>query len=180
MYRWYQNIFHVIVVLIVYHAANKKKQMKIILKQDSKSRKEYQNANQPGSSSNICRCCRSVVAPLLHRYRSFCHSVVSPMSHRYCTAIAPLSLHCCSAVTPVSLRYRSSVALLPLFWRFCRSVAAAVSTLSLLLSLLLSLTVVASRGRIRVTVFIGDCQARVSSSSEGCSTSQKTVKLESY
>ena len=38
-------------------------------------------------------------------------------------------------------------------------------------------TVVASRGIIRVTVTIGDCQARVSSSSEGCSTSQKTVKV---
>ena len=40
--------------------------------------------------------------------------------------------------------------------------------------------VVASRGRIKVTVFIGDCQARVSSSSEGCSTSQKKVKVEAY
>ena len=38
-------------------------------------------------------------------------------------------------------------------------------------------TVVASRVIIRVTVTIGDCQARVSSSSEGCSTSQKTVKV---
>ena len=42
------------------------------------------------------------------------------------------------------------------------------------------LTVIASRGIIRVTVSIGDCQARVSSSSEGCSTSQKTVKVEAY
>ena len=41
-------------------------------------------------------------------------------------------------------------------------------------------TVVASRGIIRVTVIIGDCQARVSSSSEGCSASQKTVKVETY
>ena len=38
-------------------------------------------------------------------------------------------------------------------------------------------TVVASRGIIRVTVTIGDCQALVSSSSEGCLTSQKTVKV---
>ena len=37
----------------------------------------------------------------------------------------------------------------------------------LLLGLIL---VVVSRGRIRVTFSIGDCQARVSSSSEGCST----------
>ena len=41
-------------------------------------------------------------------------------------------------------------------------------------------TVVASRGIIRVTVTIGDCQACVSSSSEGYSTSQKTVKVETY
>ena len=40
--------------------------------------------------------------------------------------------------------------------------------------------VVASRGIIRVTVTIGDCQAHVSSSSEGCSTSQKTFKVETY
>ena len=40
--------------------------------------------------------------------------------------------------------------------------------------------VVGSRGRIKLTVFIGDCQARVSSSSEKCSTSQKTVKVEAY
>ena len=39
------------------------------------------------------------------------------------------------------------------------------------------ITVVASRGIFRVTVTIGDCQALVSSSSEGCSTSQKTVKV---
>ena len=40
--------------------------------------------------------------------------------------------------------------------------------------------VIASRGRIWVTVFICDCQARESSSSEGCSTLQKTVKVEPY
>ena len=41
-------------------------------------------------------------------------------------------------------------------------------------------TVVSSRGRIRVTVFIGDCPVHVSSSSEGCSTSLKAVKMEAY
>ena len=41
-------------------------------------------------------------------------------------------------------------------------------------------TVVASRGKIKVTVFIGDWQVRVSSSSEGCSTLQKTVNVEAY
>ena len=138
-------------------------------------------------------CYRSAVAPLSLR----CRSVVAPLSHRYCIAIAPLSLHwfrsCCryavvpaiaSAITPLLIRYRSVVAPLSLCCRFCPSgapaVASAVTTLSLLLSCLLSLTVSASRGRIRVTVFIGDCQARVSSSSEGCSTLHKIVKLEAY
>ena len=40
--------------------------------------------------------------------------------------------------------------------------------------------VVASRGRIWVTVFIGDFQARVSSSTDGFLTSHKTVKVEDY
>ena len=38
-------------------------------------------------------------------------------------------------------------------------------------------TVVSSRGIIKVMVTIGDCQERVSSSSEGFLTSQKTVKV---
>ena len=38
-------------------------------------------------------------------------------------------------------------------------------------------TVVVLRGIIMVMVTIGDCQAHVSSSSEGCSTLQKTVKV---
>ena len=42
------------------------------------------------------------------------------------------------------------------------------------------ITVVPSRGIIRVTVTIGNCQALVSSSSEGCSTWQKTVKVEAW
>ena len=84
-------------------------------------------------------------------------------------------------------RYRCDSAVvkpLSLLYNFCSyiatAVAPAVATVLLLLLLLLSLTVVDSRGRIRVTVFIGDCQARVSSSSEGCSTSQKTFKVETY
>ena len=40
--------------------------------------------------------------------------------------------------------------------------------------------VVASRDKIRVTVFIGVYQARVSSSSEVCLNLKKTVKVESY
>ena len=54
VYSWYQNIFHVIAVLIVFHAANEKTRKETILKKDSKSRKEDQNvvvvANPPGSS----------------------------------------------------------------------------------------------------------------------------------
>ena len=141
---------------------------------------------------------RSVVALLSHRY----HTGIAPLSLRCCCsccryAVAPLSRHCLSAAVapavstqslllspPLSLRCRDVVEPLSLRYRFCRSVAAAVApyvaTVSLLILLLLSLTFVASRCRIRVTVFIGDCQVRVSSSSEGCSTLQKTVKLETY
>ena len=101
--------------------------------------------------------------------RHCCSAAVAPSVDTQSLLLSPLlSLCCCAIVAPLSIRCR-----------FCRSVAAAVppdvATVSLLLSLLLSLTVVASRSRIRVTVFIGDCQARVSSSSERCSTSQKTV-----
>ena len=145
--------------------------------------------------------CRSDVAPLSHR----CRTAVTPLLHRCRTAIAMLSLCCRSAVTPLSLRCRSAavaptfdtqllllspllslrccsaVTPLSLCCRFCHSIAAAaVATLSLLLSPLMSLTVVASRGRIRVTVFIGNCQACVSSSSEGYSTLRKIVKVEAY
>ena len=59
-------------------------------------------------------------------------------------------------------------------------VIPAISPIVTALLTLELFTVVASRGRIKVTVFIGDCQARVPSSSEGCSTSQKTVKVEAY
>ena len=130
--------------------------------------------------------CRAAFAPLSHRYRS----TVAPLmllllSLRSRTTIAPLFRHCRSASftsavatqslllsPPLSLRCRAVVAPLLLFYSFCFSVgaavASAVTTVSLMLSLLLSLMVVSSRGRIRVTVFIGVCQTRVSSSSEGC------------
>ena len=86
-------------------------------------------------------------------YCSFCRSSVIP-------AVALLSLHCPSAIAALSVH--------------CRSVVAPLLLLSILLSPLLSLLlslllllglfmVVASRGRIRVIVAIGDCQARVSS-----------------
>ena len=63
---------------------------------------------------------------------------------------------------------------------FTPAVAPAIAPTVTPLLLLGLFTAVASRGRIRLTVFISDFQARVSSSLEGCSTLQKTVKVESY
>ena len=147
--------------------------------------------------------CRAAVAPLSHRYCS----TVAPLlllllSLRSRTAIAALSLHCRSTAVapaiatqslllspPLSPRCRAVVASLLLRYCFCCSVdaavAPAVATVSLLLSLLLSLTVVASRGRIRVTIFIGDCQARVYSSQRGVRIRRKQsrwkpINLELY
>ena len=137
------------------------------------------------------RRCHSVVTPLFHRYRTSIDPLLLRCCRSFCCyAVAPLLCHCCSAAVshavamqsllllpPLSLRCCAVVEPLSLCYRLCCSVAAAVATavamVSLLLLLLLSLTVVTSRVRIRVTVFIGDCQVRVSSSSEGCSISQK-------
>ena len=100
------NFFHVIAVLIVFHAASEKNRKKTILKQDSKSRKEYQNfvviANPPGFWSLNCR---SAVAPLLLR----CRSAVSPLLLRYCSIVAPLLsllllLPSRTGIAPLSLR----------------------------------------------------------------------------
>ena len=127
-----------------------------------------------------CRCCPSCC---LSCCRSCCRSAIAPA---VAPDVAPLSLRCrccCSCcryccdytVTPVvallSLRYRSVIS--PLSLRCFSADAAvtpAVSPLSPLLLLLLLLlltlvlfTFVASRGRIRVTVAIRDCQAHVSS-----------------
>ena len=60
------------------------------------------------------------------------------------------------------------------------AVAPAIAPAVTPLLLLVLFTVVASIGRIRVMVSIGDCQACVSSSSEACSTLLKTVKVEAY
>ena len=144
------------------------------------------------------RCC-SVVAPLSHRYctgiaplllrccRSCCCYVVAPLLQPYCstvslllllllllhsrTAIALLSRRCRTAVAPSQIGYKQfNIELLLLY---CHSTVASAVNRKVH-------TVVPSRGIIRVTVTIGDCQARVSSSSEGCWTLQKTVKVESY
>ena len=60
------------------------------------------------------------------------------------------------------------------------AVTPAIAPIVIALLSLGLFTVVASRSRMKVTVFIGDFQARVSSSLEGRSTSQKTVKVEAY
>ena len=102
--------------------------------------------------------CRSAVTPLLLR----CRSAIAPLSLRYCSAIAPLSLRYRSIITPLSLRCCSApTAVTP-------DVAPLPPLLLLLPSLLLPLTlftVAPSRCRIRVTLSIGDCQARVPSCS---------------
>ena len=132
----------------------------------------------------LFHCCSAAVAP-----------AVATQSHRYCTAIVPLSLCCCHsccryAVTPQSLRSHTAIA--PLSHRCLTAVSPAHReykkfNIELVLLYCHSTvasdvnrnvhTVVSSRGTIRVTVTISDCQERVSSSSEGCSTSQKTVKV---
>ena len=154
----------------------------------------------------LSRRYRYTVALLLLR----CHTDIAPLSHHYCTAVAPpLLLCCCADVAPLSLhclsaafapvvatqlhRYRTAIA--PLSRRCWTAVAPAqrgykqfkIEMLLLYCNSTVAYAVdrkvhkvVASRGIIRVTVTIGDCQARVSSSSEGCSTSQKTVKVETY
>ena len=145
------------------------------------------------------RRCRSVVALLSHQYltgiaplslrccRSCCCYAVTPLLHRYCsnvapllslllllcsrTAIAPLSRRCLTAAAPSQRGYKKfNIELLLLY---CHSTVASAINRKVH-------TVVASRCIIRVTVTIGDCQALVSSSSEGCSTLQKTVKVETY
>ena len=136
MYNWYQNIFHVIAVLIVFHAANEKNRKKKILKKDSKSRMKIKTLL---SSPIHLAHHRSAIVPLSLRR---CRSVVALMSHRYRTGIAPLSLRfCCSCcrytVAPLSHRYRATVApLLSLLlsirsrtsieplWRRCRTAIA--------------------------------------------------------
>ena len=147
----------------------------------------------------LLRRCRSVVALLLHRYRTgivplllhcchyCCRYEVEPLLHRYRasvspllsllllirsrTAIAPLLRRCRTAVAPAQRGYKKfNIELLLLY---CHSTVTSAVNRKVH-------TFVASRGIIRLTVTIGDCQARVSSSSEGCSTSQKTVKVESY
>ena len=164
MYSWYQNIFHVIAVLIVFFAANEKNGEKK-LKQDSNSRQRQDIVPVCNMKARKIKTifllpihlahhpiADAAVAPLLLS----CRAAISLLSIRYCSDVSLLlslllslrncscyCLHCRSAVAPLSLRYCSAVAPLSLFCRFYRNVAAsvnpAVATLSLLLSLLMSL-----------------------------------------
>ena len=144
--------------------------------------------------ATLSLCCRSDVAPLSHRDRS---AVATPMLLRCCAAATPLSQRYHSTVAPLLsllLLLRSRTAIAPLS-RCCRTATAPAQrgyklfNIELLLLYCHSIiaaavnhkvhTVVASRSIIRLTVTIVDCQACVSSSSEGCSTSHKTVKVSS-
>ena len=132
--------------------------------------------------ATLSLCCRSAAAPISHRYRSTvapilslllllrcCTDIALLMPIRSRTAIAPLSLRCRTAVAPAQRGYKQfNIELLLLY---CHSTVASAVNRKVH-------TVVPSRGIIRVTVTISDCQARVSSSLEGCSTWQKTVNVE--
>ena len=114
--------FHVLAVLIVLHAANKKTEENNI-----KTRQKIKKGRSK-------RCCRRqstwlIIAPLSHRYRTAittlslcCCSAVAPLSHRYCSAVAP----------PLSLRCRAAIA--PLLHQYCSTVAPLLSLLLLIRS----------------------------------------------
>ena len=95
--------FHVIAVLIVFHAANENKP-------DEKNISDSKVA--PLSLS-----CRTDIAPLsLRCCCSFCRYAVTPV---IASAIAPLSLWCRSGVTPLLFPYQSAIAPLLLRCRCC-------------------------------------------------------------
>ena len=129
----------------------------------------YCTAITPLSLRCCCSCCLYAVTPLLHRYRAAVAPLLSLLLLlRSRTAIATLSHRCLTAVAPAQREYKQiKIELLLLYYN--STIASAVDRKVH--------TVVISRGIIRVTVTIGDFQARVSSSSEGCLTLQKTVKV---
>ena len=133
VYSWSQNIFHMISVLIVFHAANKKNRMKTKLKQTSNSKQRHYivpviNLNARNIKTLLSlpihldhhRFTAAAIPPLSLR----CHSVVTPLSIRCRSIVAPLLLCCRSSVAPVSLQCRSVVSLVSLR---CRSGVAPVS-----------------------------------------------------
>ena len=100
MYSWYQNIFHVLAVLIVFHAANKKNRTKTILKQDSNS---IQRRGIVPVSKMKARKIKTFLPLPIHLDRHpIAAAAVAPLSRRCPTAVAPLSLlllccrFCCS------------------------------------------------------------------------------------
>ena len=146
VYRWYQNISHVIAVLIVSHAENEKTRMKKILKQVRNSRQRQDIF--PVSNLENRKIKTLLLSPIHLAHHPFAATAFTPLSLRCHIAIAPLSLRCCcsccryevapaitSAIAPLSFCFRSAVT--PLLLR-CRSAAAYVAPLPLL-SLLLSL-----------------------------------------
>ena len=119
-----------------------------------------------------CSCCCYYVAPLLFHCRSTAiTTAVDTQLHRYCTVVAPLLNRCRSGPTPSQRGYKQFK--IELLLLYCHSNVASAVDLKVH-------TVVAPRGITRVTLTIGDCQERLSSSSEWCSTSQKIVKVETY
>ena len=155
VYSWYQNIFLVIAVLIVFHAANKKNSMKTILKQDSNSRQmqdivPVSNLNQ--GISTLCCSCQSTwliinsLPLLLLRCRCcrsyFCYTADSVAPFPLLSLLLLLRCHSCYhscyhfTVTPAAvllyLRCRSTIT--PLSVRCC-SIVAPLPLLSLLLLL---------------------------------------------
>ena len=123
MYSWYQNIFHVIAVLIVFYAANEKNRTKTILKQESNSKQRQDIV--PVSNLKARKIKTLLSLPIHLAHHRFAAAAVAPLSIRCCSVVDPLLLRCCSAVAPLSLRCCSAAA----------AVTPAVATLSLLLSL---------------------------------------------
>ena len=112
VYSWYQNIFHMITILIVFHVA-KKNTMKTILKQDSNSR---QRQDIFPVSNLISRKIKTLLSLPIHLdHHIFAAAAVDPLLLRCrsaAAAVAPavytlllmlllllsllLSLFCCS------------------------------------------------------------------------------------
>ena len=90
MYNWYQNIFHAIAVLIVFHAANEKTGRKQDLKK---------TANQE-------RKIKTLLPSPIHLAHH--HSAVAPLSHCYRYAVALLLPRCCTAIAPLPFRCRDT------------------------------------------------------------------------
>ena len=134
VYSWYQNIFHVISVMIVFHAANGKKRMKTILKQDRNSRQRQDIV--PVSNLKERKIKNLLSLPIHLAHHRFAAAGVALLSLRSlvaplccCSVLALMLLH--SVVAPLSLCNSSDVARLSLYcvWLSlgCRSAVAWLS-----------------------------------------------------